>query len=254
MNFINLFKKIYNETGIVFTQNEDIVQKKIIRFFESKGFTTLNDFEQSINNNSLLYQELINLITTSETYFYREFSQIEFCIQKVKELNRKVKILSAPCASGEEPYSILIALLEAGVDLKNIEIYGVDINSDEINRAKKGLFKSRRLYRLSQTIIEKYFTKEEDDNYRITLDLQQDINFIQLNLFEPLPAQLNNFDIIFSRNMLIYFDKEAKLKIEKIFYDKLVKGGVLLLGHADIIENRCGFTKELNHQVSYYFK
>lgn len=254
MQFKNLFKNIHKSTGIVFTQNEDIVKKKIIRFYKSKEFMDLKSFQSSLKEDKNLYQELINLITTSETYFFRELSQIEICIKKIKKLSSNVKILSAPCAGGEEPYSILISLIEAGVDLKNIDLYAIDINSNEIQRAKSGIYKARRLHKLSQILQDKYFDILQNKDYKIKANLQKHIHFQEINIFDSLPSKLSNFDIIFSRNMLIYFDESAKLKVEKIFYNLLKTNGFLFLGHADIIQNLYGFTKIIDRGDILYQK
>ena len=254
MDFKNLFEMVHLSTGIVFTNNEDIIIRKITRFYEGKEFKNIGDFLSELKKNKTLYQELINLITTSETYFYREFSQIEICVKKIQETSGKVKILSAPCASGEEPYTILIALLEAGVNLNNIEIYAIDINSDEIQNAKQAIYKERRLHKLSREIQEKYFINLNNGNFEIKTNLKKHIHFTQANIFELLPNNFSNFDIIFSRNMLIYFDQTAITKVEKIFYDKLKTNGLVFLGHADKIPNQCGFNKCIENGTSYYKK
>jgi len=254
MSFQSLLDHFYKATGIEFKENKEIVNRKVTRFYEDKGYADYHVFFTAIKNDKTLQQELINLLTTSETYFYREFAQIELCIQKIKDLKRKVKILSAPCASGEEPYSLLIAMLEAGIDLNSIEIYAIDINTQEIDNAKKGIFQHRRLHKLPAKLQERYFRLVDKLGYEILPELQKHVHFKQMNLFDPFPPDFSNFDIIFSRNMLIYFDRAMQEKSEKIFYEKLRIGGSLFVGHADKIHLVTPFKKSINRGTHYYDK
>ncbi|MDF1881042.1 protein-glutamate O-methyltransferase CheR [Sulfurimonas sp. MAG313] len=249
-----LLKDFYHHTGINFSETEHIVDKKIQNFYTQKGFKDYNDFFSSLKKDTELYQELINLLTTSETYFYREFAQIDFCISLIKNLSHTVKILCAPCASGEEAYSILIAMLEADINLSKIEIYAIDINSSEIQKAQKGIYIQRRLHKLSKSIQDKYFLPLAQDNFQIKPSLQKHIHFKQMNIFKPFEPNLKNFDVIFSRNMLIYFDDISQKHVEKIFYDKLIRGGVLFLGHADKIHEVTSFTIKKHNGIHYYKK
>jgi chemotaxis protein methyltransferase CheR len=254
MSFESLLNHFYTATGIEFRDKRDIVESKIHAFFTDRGYRDYTDFFSAVKHDRQLHQELVNLLTTSETYFYREFAQIELFLDQLKGYRDKIKVLCAPCASGEEPYSLLIAMLEQKMDLEKIEIYGIDINTDEINKAKKGIFPQRRLYRLPQALQQKYFNALSDGQYEVIPALQKHIHFRQMNLFDPFPSELSDFDVIFSRNMLIYFDTKAQEKAEKIFYEKLQSGGVLFLGHADHIHDTCDFKKLMNNGVSFYKK
>lgn len=254
MSLHTLLDHFYKDTGIEFNENRTTVDRKLVQFYTDKGFNDYNDFFSSIKTDKTLYQELINLLTTSETYFYREFYQIEICISHIKDLNKKIKILSAPCASGEEPYSLIIAMLENKIDLNNIEIYAIDINTEQINIAKDGIYSQRRLHKLSKEIKEKYFIEHTNDKFEIKPEIKKHVHFKQMNIFENFSHDLNNFDVIFSRNMLIYFNHEAQAKAEKIFYDKLCSGGYLFLGHADKIPNACNLKKRSEQGTVYYQK
>jgi len=242
MAFEALLEKIHESTGIVFLKNRAIVENKITRFYEQKGFENFESFFSTFEQEQTLYQELLDLITTSETYFNREYPQIEAACKLVASAHSKMKILSAPCASGEEAYSLLFRFLEASIEEEKFDIYALDINSQEIQKAKEGLYTQRRIQRVSSEMLEKYFI-EEDEHYRVKPHFRDSIHFENRNIFEGMPEQCSNFDIIFSRNMLIYFDKEAQERAEIFFYEKLAVGGVLFLGHADKIPNSVGFEK-----------
>jgi len=254
MSFQSLLDHFYTATGIEFKENREIVNRKVTQFYEDRGYKDYHDFFSTIKTNKQLYQDLINLLTTSETYFYRELHQIDFCVEIAKNKAGTIKILSAPCASGEEPYSLLIAMLEANIDLNKIQIYAFDINTQEVNKAKEGVFAHRRLHKLSAELQKKYFTVLDDGTYKIIPDLQKHVHFKQMNLFEPFSAEFSNFDLIFSRNMLIYFDKKAQEQAERIFCDRLKSGGLLFLGHADKIHNVTDLKFETKNGTSYYKK
>lgn len=250
----SLLEEFYTKTGIVFTDKHENIKSKIHRFSEREGFTSIDEFVTALQSDKTLYERLTNLLTVSETYFFRELQQIKLFLDSVKsKKNAPLKILCAPCASGEEPYTLLIALHEAGFSLDKISLYGIDINSDEIAKAKAASYAPRRLHKLSEKEIDTYFSAEEN-SYVLKQDIRKHAHFSQLNIFEVWPAELNNFDVIFSRNMLIYFDEKAKKKSEEIFYKKLSPGGALFLGHADIIPNSVGFKKEVKNGISYYRK
>ncbi len=254
MSFQSLLEHFYSSTGIEFKENREIVNNKVTKFYKDNGYEDYNDFFTAIKKDPQLYQMLVNLLTTSETYFYREFHQIELCIDLLKENKNTIKILSAPCASGEEPYSLLIAMLQENINLENIQIYAIDINTLEIEKAKKGIFTHRRLHKLSPELQDKYFTALENGEYQIHANLQRHVHFKQMNLFDSFPREYTDFDVIFSRNMLIYFDQNAQEQAEKIFYTMLKEGGVLFVGHADKIHRSTGLQLQILKETHFYRK
>lgn len=187
-----------------------------------------------------LLQELINAVTINETYFWREHEAFEICCRKIlptvaKERNDRIRILVAPCSSGEEVYSLMIAIAEEGSVLTShaIEIIGIDIDSNMIEKAKRGLYTARSVDPLPSELKRRYFTRM-GRHYLIDERFRSAATFLTANIFDTaLPLRLGRFDILFSRNMLIYFAMEEKRKCYDQF-DKLLKpGGYLFLGHAD---------------------
>lgn len=223
-----------NETGVTFDKQESILKNKVTTFCKHRRISSFIKLLEKIKYDSELKQELIDALTTNETFFYREFRQIEGLVKLVKIANKKVDILCAPSATGEEPYGIAIALLEAGVAQSSFCITGIDINSDAINRAKEGVYKERNVRNLSTQIIERYFIKKEN-LYVLKDSVKSLVSFRMLNLFDPSFAAIGKFDFIFSRNMLIYFDKETKLKAKNIL-ESLRKdpNQEIFFGHADL--------------------
>lgn len=246
-NFIKLSEFIYRKSGIYLEEEKHF--EKLAKFVDDrckkigadnfrKYFFTLR-FE---DKDGAEFQELMNGITVNETYFYREVNQFEVVANHLlPELNRSrpkaapLRILSAPCSTGEEPYSIVLHILEEGriVDQRDIEIVGIDIDSTVIDKARKGEFSTRSVHAIPKNILAQWFRKK-GLGYAIVDDLIGAVDFKVANVFDRAEMRkLGKFDIIFSRNMLIYFDDASRKEVAMTFYDMLNPGGYVLLGHAE---------------------
>ena len=188
-------------------------------------------------------EQLINAFTVNETYFYREDHQLR-CLTnsllaeviKTKPYDASVRIWSAPCATGEEPYSIAIWLLEnwPQVDAYEVEIIGSDIDTNTLGAAREGVFGSRAMMRLPPDLLERYFVAQGEGQWRIIDELRESIRFTQVNLVDRAEtATQGKFDIIFCRNVLIYFDDASRRLAAENLYDRLNPGGFVCLGHSE---------------------
>ncbi len=225
----------YKETGITFEQQMSILKSKVSSFCRQRKISSFDELLQKIRVDTVLKQELIDTLTTNETFFYREIKQIQELVKLVKEKNsNNIKILCAPCATGEEPYSIAIAFLEAGVSPSSFHILGIDINAEAIEKAKQAVYKERNIRNLSPEILHKYF-KIDNQRYILQANVKSLVSFEVANIFEDSFKNLGKFDFVFSRNMLIYFDKETKQKAKNILESmrKDDEHGVFF-GHADL--------------------
>jgi len=218
-----------NLTGIEF-HNMEILKNKISIFCKHQNIDEkklLDVLKISVKARQLF----INNLTTNETYFNREFYQIQKLVELAKNKSY-IKILSAPCSSGEEPYSIAIALLEAGMN--NFEICGIDINDEILQKAKDGIYKARSIQRLDKNIVQKYF-KKDDKKYILSNNIKRYIYFRKFNIFDKNISLLGKFDYVFSRNMFIYFDEEAKQKAKNILESlREDQNQEIFFGQADI--------------------
>ena len=218
-------------------------QRKIESIFTTRNIQDFSTFYHRLRfqNDEQLKQELMNAVTVNETYFWREHEQFEILAEdiipkfiKTEKLNT-IRILVAPTSSGEELYSIMLAILDRGtlIEKLNIELVGIDIDSKMIQKAKAGLYTQRSVEKLPDHLRKSYFTKLAN-LYKIDEHLRSSANFMQANIFdEQFIKKMGQFDIIFSRNMLIYFNDSDKQKCYTIFYDALKPKGFLFLGHAD---------------------
>ena len=222
-----------NETGVTFDKQINILTNKVMTFCRQRDISSFEKLLTIVDSDAKIKQELIDYLTTNETFFYREFRQISELVNLVKTCSGHVEILCAPSATGEEPYSIAIALLEAGVLPSKFKIVGIDINLDALERAQIAVYKERNVRNLSSDIMNKYFDKH-DDQYALRNNVKSLVTFELANLFDPLFINLGKFDFIFSRNMFIYFDAPTKIKAKGILESmRKNQNQDIFFGHAD---------------------
>jgi len=248
-----LYDYIYELSGLTFpSSNRATLDQKVDRFFKAKSIANA-DVLDYIQSDKQSEQELLDLLTVNESYFFREMTVVDEMVKRIMSQKGKVRILCAPSSSGEESFSIVISLLKAGKPSSEIEVVGFDINSDVIKLAKQAQYSKRRVHRVSDEDLAKYFSPE-GDHYHLSSEVTQCVTFYCKNLFDDSIKDLGLFDIVFSRNMLIYFDKKSSLRAEKVFYNALKHQGYLLVGHADFIANEIGFEKEIVNGNAFYTK
>jgi chemotaxis protein methyltransferase CheR len=190
-------------------------------------------------------QKFINALTTNETYFFRHPEQFN-CLTGVlipEILGRKpaasaVRIWSAACASGEEAYSIAIQMRENRTTPASsaFEIIGSDINLDMIERANAATYNAYATSKMNPVLLERYFIRELDHEvYHLCQGVRKMVRFVQANLLDPFP--FGQFDVIFCRNVLIYFDQETRERVLSNLHGSLKPGGYLITGYAESIMN-----------------
>lgn len=187
-------------------------------------------------------EQLINAFTVNETYFYREEHQLA-CLStdllaaraEVVVPGRPLRIWSIPCSSGEEPYSIAIWLLDRWpqVDQHDIEIVGSDIDTNVLARARAGIYGRRSLQRMPARLVETYF-RPHDGQWQVIDDLRESVRFTEANLIDPAQTRSHGqFDVIFCRNVLIYFSDASRRVAAENLYESLAPGGFICLGHTE---------------------
>ncbi len=191
---------------------------------------------------------VIDEVTTNETYFFREYNQLRALLEEiVPELldqrrarggSAPVTVWSAGCSSGEEPYTIVMMALEAGIEPgRDLRVYASDISRAMLKKARRGAYREASFRETQDGVRRRYFA-EKDGLYRISDDVKKQVDFIHLNMLdEDKLALLGTMDVIVCRNVIIYFDAETKRKVIESFHDKLRPGGHLLLGHSESLIN-----------------
>jgi chemotaxis protein methyltransferase CheR len=242
---------IHDYCGIFFDDaSKFLLERRLSRRLEQHHLKSFEEYYHFLRYDRKREEELTVLVdnlTTNETYFFRENPQLRaFAEEILPELRERLadrkalRIWSAGCSTGEEPYTIAMLLFESGDWWRTwqVEILGSDINQRVLHTARKGLYKKSAHRVTSPEMLAKYFIEEEKGDYRIVDKVKELVSFSSLNLLDPLKANLiSNMDIIFCRNVIIYFDKEAKKKVIESFSNKLREGGYLLLGHSESLIN-----------------
>jgi len=242
---------IHDYCGIYFDDGSKyLLERRLSRRLEQNRLKTFEEYYHFLRYDRKREEEIVILIdnlTTNETYFFRENPQLRaFSEEILPELRasraerKSLRIWSAGCSTGEEPYTIAILLLESGDWWRDwqIDILGSDINQRVLHTARKGVYKKNSHRATSPEMLSKYFTQDEKGDYRVVDKVKQLVSFSSVNLLDPYKSSLiTNMDIIFCRNVIIYFDREAKKKVMESFYHKLREGGYLLLGHSESLIN-----------------
>ncbi|MBP2297403.1 CheR family methyltransferase [Azospirillum picis] len=239
-------------TGLSFTEAKRyFVDRRIAARMAAVGVATLRDYLNVLRFQASgeELQRLVNLMTVNETYFFREKYQLDCLVRSVlDELARnrrpgsRLRIWSAGCATGEEPYSIAIMLLEqwSRVDEYEIEILASDIDSAVLERAREGIYDERALQGLPAHLRSKYFQPvrgalaADGARWRIIEELRESVDFSLVNIADPRQVQaFRGIDVIFCRNLLIYFDDLGRREAAGMFYDALAPNGFICLGHSE---------------------
>lgn len=240
---------VYEATGIVLDDRKrEMVYRRLMRRTRDLKIASFGEYcallESGCDDE---LPKFINSITTNLTSFFREkhhFEYLEntFIPEHLKQFShsKKLRIWSAACSTGEEPYSLAITLMEAMGSLLSIwdaKILATDLDTDVLNHGIKGIYKTERIKDIDNSHKKKWFKKGSGDNsdlVKIHPKLADLITFKQLNLLDPWPAK-GPFDVIMCRNVLIYFDRETQNSLIDRYFDLLRPGGLLILGHSESI-------------------
>jgi chemotaxis protein methyltransferase CheR len=225
-----------------------LLEKRLTRRVKSYHLSDFRDYYRLLRYDRNAETELlaiIDILTVNETYFFREQGQLKaFSTEILEELketkkdSRRLRIWSAGCSTGEEPYTIAMIIAEMReFDGWDIEVHGSDINQRVLQAARKGVYRKNSFRTIEPYFVKKYF-QAEDGCFKVVDAAKKNVNFSCLNLLDPQKIRfLGKMDVIFCRNVLIYFDSLSRRKVIDIFYDRLLDGGYLLLGHAESLIN-----------------
>lgn len=235
---------LYRRTGMTFGESKRYyIDRRVAERMARTGDTSFQDYFARLRSQPRELEAAINAFTVNETYFYREQHQLEALsdwilpeVVRAKGPGDRVRLWSNPCSTGEEAYSIALWLLENWrlVDAYNIEIDASDIDTDALAQAREGEYGARALARLPAGVLESYFEPERAGRRRIIADLRESVSFSPANLVDRASLErLGAFEVIFCRNVLIYFDDAARRTVAENLFASLAPGGFLCLGHTE---------------------
>ncbi|MBJ6799680.1 CheR family methyltransferase [Geomonas propionica] len=240
---------IYNHCGLFFDDDSKyLLDRRLgqrVTHHNLAGFREYYQFLKYDRRRDEEIADIMDLLTTNETYFFREAFQLRAFtdeivpeLMKVKQRERTLRIWSAGCSTGEEPYTIAMLLLEMGcLHGWRVEIVGSDISHRVVQHARKGIYTKASFRATDERYLKRFFT-ETDEGYRICDEVRELVTISQMNLFDANRlALLGKMDVIFCRNVIIYFDQTSKKRVIESFHNTLRGGGYLLLGHSESLMN-----------------
>jgi chemotaxis protein methyltransferase CheR len=240
---------IYQRTGIAYESSKKYyVEKRIEKQLERLNMDSYSEYYNLLrfSEDSMEFDHLINELTVNETYFFRDFPQLRnfaedvlpvVVEEKLRKNDRTIKIWSAACSTGEEPYTLAIILQEMLDDPERWElnIVASDINTKVLSSAKIGLYDARSVRDVPPEYLGKYFTVR-NGQYLVHGSLRKNIHFRRINLMDSRAVrEVTGCDFIFCRNVLIYFDDRSREKVLRDFYSCLNPGGFIFLGHSESV-------------------
>lgn len=244
-DFDVLAKTVKDRSGLVLSKDKAyLLETRLMPVARKHGLKGLEELSDQVRNrNEALIADVTEAMTTNESLFFRDnkpFDQFKSAVlpglMKARESQKRIRIWSAACSSGQEPYSLCMLVKEAGPSLADwrFDMTATDISMEMINKAKAGIYTQFEVQRgLPITLLIKYF-KQNGDKWILDSAIRSMVQFRPFNLLES-PASLGQFDIVFCRNVLIYFDQETKGKVLDGIADQLADDGVLYLGGAETV-------------------
>ncbi|MBI4509106.1 MAG: protein-glutamate O-methyltransferase CheR [Deltaproteobacteria bacterium] len=240
---------IYEHCGIFFQDDSKyLVHRRLAPRLEALSLPNFSDYYRFLRydpDRRAEFEEIVERVTTNETYFFREMYQLEALrdeifpeLQERQPRGRRMTIWSAGCSTGEEAYTIAILVLESGRFRDwDVRVFGSDISRRVLSIARKGMYGRSSFRSTDERYLRRYF-REIDGKYHVREEVKALTSFGQLNLLdEEMLSIVGDVDVILCRNVLIYFDLEARKRTIGAFYRKLLKGGYLLLGHSESLLN-----------------
>lgn len=241
---VDFIKKNY---GIDLSQKKQLIVGRLSNTVVSKGFPSFTDYVDHIlfrkNPNDI--EIMLNHLTTNYTFFMREedhfhyFTSIVLPHLEKTNRNHSISIWSAGCSTGQEPYTLSILMKEyfgSKATQWDTRILATDISQNVLRAAQAAVYDKESLSKLPKSWIQKYFTPTSDRNtYQVTPALRNNVVFRTFNLMDPIQFR-SKFDVIFCRNVMIYFDQETKNQLANRFYHASTNGAYLFIGHSESLD------------------
>ncbi|MDH5381408.1 MAG: protein-glutamate O-methyltransferase [Cyclobacteriaceae bacterium] len=252
-DFKRLSDFIYSNYGIKMPYQKKVMLEgrlqKRLRHWGFKSFNEYCDFVFSEKGQEAEVIHMIDVVSTNKTDFFRESAHFDYMTNEILPLYKEkgvnqIDIWSSACSSGEEPYTIAMVMNEFNDNNKAYLKYNIlcsDISTDILSKAKQGIYRLERIENIPLAMKRKYFLKSKDTQnptVRVVPELRKKMSFTRLNLMDPKYNVPTKYDIIFCRNVLIYFDWETQEKVINKLCEQLKPGGYFFLGHSESAINK----------------
>ncbi|AHH12060.1 Chemotaxis protein methyltransferase [Borrelia hermsii YBT] len=244
-----LIKIIYNNFGINLNEKKKLlIESRLSSIIKAKNLNSFTEYINYLENqkNQISLIELVDKISTNHTYFFREPNHFEFLenkllpkmLKQMMQSEEEIRIWSAGCSSGEEAYTIAMILNEYIDNNKihcKVKILATDISITVLNEAKRGIYPEDRVKTLPKHLKNKYLNKLTNNKFEVKDILKKMIQFKKLNLMNEFFPFKKKFDLIFCRNVMIYFDEKTRNKLAEKFNQHLKDDSYLFIGHSETI-------------------
>jgi chemotaxis protein methyltransferase CheR len=245
-DFEAVSRLVRDRSGLVLTPDKVyLLESRLSPVARRHGMKGLSDLVQALRArpDPKLIQDVTEAMTTNESLFFRDMKPFDLFknlvlpkLMDTRGAKKSLRIWSAACSSGQEPYSLAILMRELGAKLQGwrVEVVATDLSNEMVERARAGLYSQFEVQRgLPIQLLVKYF-KQEGDRWRIDAGLKSTITFRPFNLLEDMRS-LGQFDVVFCRNVLIYFDQPTKARVLENISGQMAPDGVLFLGGAETV-------------------
>jgi len=250
-NEFNLLRDlVYEKTGLMFDLRKlSYMESRVAKRLPATKCENAHDYYRFLryrDPSESEFQAFIEALTTNETYFFREFSQLESfandvlpCVADKKRKNNdySINIWCAACSTGDEAYSLAIILRNCLDDFKrwHIGLHATDIDSEVLATARRGIYSERAVKDVPPGYLKRHFARQGEE-YAVSQEILSMVKFSQLNLVDRLAMRkYQAMDFVFCRNALIYFDDKSRRQVLNSFYDSLLPGGSIFLGHSESV-------------------
>lgn len=248
--FIRLQQLVRKHCGINLSiEKQDIIYGRLSRRLRALNLNSISDYCNMIENgHTSELEQFTNALTTNLTAFFREPHHFEYLRESIiPELlqrnaqSRRLRIWSAGCSTGEEPYSIAMTLLDSIPNIENwdVRVLATDLDTSVLAEAVCGIYRCEKIDGLQQQYLKSWFQKGRDNRQgmaRVVSKVRKLVSFHRLNLMHDWPMQ-GPFDIIFCRNVVIYFDKQIQQRLFDRYADIMAPDGYLFIGHSESLYN-----------------
>lgn len=268
--FVQLRDFIYAQCGIYVADNRKyLLENRLanrLKLLNLKNFGEYYHYLQYDTNKKTELTKLFEVITTNETSFYRNPPQLKVFQENIlaeviaemrKKGDKRLRIWSAGCSTGEEPYTLAIIVaevLKGELASWDVRITASDLSERVLEAARKGVYNEYTLRTTPKELLPRYFDKD-GENFRIKPELKRLVSFGQLNLSDRVALKrVERSQLVFCRNVIIYFDDEMKKKVIGAFYDNLQPNGYMLIGHSESLHNITRSFKPIHYPGAIMYK
>jgi chemotaxis protein methyltransferase CheR len=240
--FGDVCQLVHRLAGIYLKENKKaLVRSRLMKRLRFLGLTSFDEYLSllSAEKGKAEIGSMIDALTTNKTGFFRERAHFDYLTREVlpKLDKSKMRFWSAACSSGQEPYTLAIQLRESlpCIDCMDVKILATDISLEMLKKARQGIYSRREITGIAPDLLHKYFIHQRragEESFQVKDELRRLITLGSINLMAPWPMK-GPFDVIFCRNVMIYFDKTTQQRLVRRFWEILAPGGHLFVGHSE---------------------